>query len=145
VNAGPESEQIIFLEMKAMKLSTRSTFAASAVALLLAGCSSSGPTYNSQPPGTQAPSGTSNQATAATIVIKDFNFQASSPVASGTNVTVTNMDSQTHTVTADDGSSFDVTVKGTGGTATFKAPAKAGTYKYHCNFHSSMHGTLIVQ
>lgn len=145
MNSGQELEQINWLEMNAMKLSTRSTFAAAAVALLLAGCSSGGATYNSQPTDTQAPSGISSQATAATIVIKDFNFQASLPVASGTNVTVTNMDSQTHTVTADDGSSFDVTVKGNGGTATFKAPIKVGTYKYHCTFHSSMHGTIVVQ
>ena len=31
-----------------------------------------------------------------------------------------------------------------GKTATFTAPAKAGTYKFHCNIHSQMHGTLTV-
>ena len=55
---------------------------------------------------------------------------------------ITNTDNVTHTVTSDDGSSFNVTVPG-GKTATFTAPA-AGTYKFHCNIHSSMHGTLTV-
>jgi len=31
-----------------------------------------------------------------------------------------------------------------GSTQTFTAPSKAGSYKFHCNIHSSMHGTLTV-
>ena len=53
-----------------------------------------------------------------------------------------NKDGVAHTVTADDGS-FDVKV-GAGSTATFTAPATAGTYQFHCKIHSSMHGTLTV-
>jgi plastocyanin len=45
-------------------------------------------------------------------------------------------------VTSDDGKSFGLTVDA-GKTATFTAPA-AGTYKFHCNIHSSMHDTLTV-
>jgi plastocyanin len=48
-----------------------------------------------------------------------------------------------HTVTSDDGKSFDVTVN-PGKTATFTAPSSPGTYKFHCKIHSSMHGTLTV-
>jgi len=61
----------------------------------------------------------------------------------GATVTITNKDQVTHTVTSDDGTSFNVTVQG-GKTATITAPSKAGTYKFHCNIHSSMHGTLTV-
>lgn len=56
---------------------------------------------------------------------------------------VTNKDSVAHTVTADSGQAFDVTVQ-PGQTATFTAPATAGSYKFHCTFHSTMHGMLTV-
>ena len=64
-------------------------------------------------------------------------------VKAGTKVIVRNADAVTHTVTADDGTSFDVTVNGNG-SATFTAPSKPGTYKFHCRIHPQMHGTLIV-
>lgn len=79
---------------------------------------------------------------AADITIKNLKFSAAS-VKSGAKVTVKNNDSLTHTVTSDDGTSFNVTVN-SGGTATFPAPSTAGSYKFHCNIHSSMHGTLTV-
>ncbi|MCZ2402165.1 cupredoxin domain-containing protein [Paenarthrobacter sp. Z7-10] len=81
---------------------------------------------------------------AGTIHIKDFAYQGPDSVAPGAMVTVMNMDSQAHTVTADEGSAFDVTVKA-GESMTFKAPDKAGTYAYHCTFHSNMHGMLVVK
>ncbi|MGI8612722.1 MAG: cupredoxin domain-containing protein [Nocardioidaceae bacterium] len=40
---------------------------------------------------------------------------------------------------------FDVNVTAGGGTATFTAPTKPGSYPYHCTYHSSMHGTLVVK
>jgi plastocyanin len=78
------------------------------------------------------------------ITIKGIAFPAS-PVSAkaGATVTVTNNDPVTHTVTSDDGKSFDVTVPG-GKTATITAPSTAGTYKFHCKIHSTMHGTLTV-
>jgi plastocyanin len=39
---------------------------------------------------------------------------------------------------------FDADINGNGQT-TFTAPAKPGSYPYHCEYHGSMHGTLIVQ
>lgn len=128
-----------------MKVSRTVVNAAVMVAvLLLVGCSSGGGA--TRPPSTtiQAPSGTPGESATA-IVIKDFGFQGPSSVAPGTTVKVTNMDAQAHTVTADDGSSFDVMVRGSGGTATFTAPTRPGTYAYHCTFHPNMVGTLVVK
>ncbi|MEW1805898.1 cupredoxin domain-containing protein [Pseudarthrobacter sp. NPDC080039] len=77
-----------------------------------------------------------------TIHIKSFAYTVPDGVPAGATVTVMNMDNEAHTVTADDGS-FNVVVK-PGSSATFRAPAKAGTYPYHCTYHSNMHGTLAV-
>ena len=89
------------------------------------------------------PSSSQNSPAAANaqITIQNKTFSPS-PVKAESTVSVQNMDGFTHTVTADNGA-FDVTVNG-GSTATFKAPATAGTYQFHCNIHSSMHGTLTV-
>ncbi len=54
-----------------------------------------------------------------------------------------NMDTEAHTLTADDGS-FDAVVKA-GTSITFTAPSKPGTYPYHCTYHANMHGTLNVK
>ncbi len=112
---------------------TRSRFAilflvVAALALSLAACSSS------------SKSTTSN----ADITMKNTAFSVAGPVKAGAKVTIKNNDGFTHTVTSDDGSSFNVSVDG-GKSATITAPSKAGTYKFHCNIHSTMHATLTVQ
>ena len=71
-------------------------------------------------------------------------------VTAGTTITWTNNDIYTHTVTSDDGTSFNSGPIGTGGayggggawSNTFTTP---GTYLYHCMYHSTMHGTVIVK
>ena len=63
-------------------------------------------------------------------------------MAAGASISITNDDSATHTVTADDGA-FDVEAPA-GETVELVAPG-AGTYPYHCSIHSSMTGTLIVE
>jgi plastocyanin len=98
-----------------------------ALAFALAACSSS--------------SKSSSAATSGGISIKNLTF-TSTPVTAGSKVTVTNNDTVMHTVTSDDGKSFDVSIN-PGSTATFTAPA-AGTYKFHCKIHSQMHGSLTV-
>ena len=98
------------------------------------------PAVTSQMPGTADTS-----AAAAAITIKNFDFGASVTVSPGATVTVTNLDGAKHTVTADEGSAFDVDVKGNGGTGTFTAPSVPGTYAYHCTYHPNMHGKLTVQ
>jgi plastocyanin len=109
-------------------------FAVAGLAIALSACSSSGSSKGAA--GTKAPA-----SGASGITIANFKFTASD-VAAGSTVTVTNNDSVTHTVTSDDNTSFNVKVP-SGKTATFTAPA-AGTYKFHCNIHASMHGTLTV-
>lgn len=86
---------------------------------------------------------TSDAAEDAVITVKDFAFSGADSVAPGTEITVTNEDTEAHTLTADDGSSFDVTIA-PGDSASFTAPDSAGDYAYHCNFHSNMAGSLTV-
>jgi plastocyanin len=100
-----------------------------ALALMLSACSSSGS------------KGGSSSAT-PDITIKNITFPTTTSVSAGATVTIKNDDTVMHTVTADDNKSFDVNVD-PGKTATFTAPS-AGTYKFHCKIHSTMHGSLTV-
>ena len=78
------------------------------------------------------------------IVIKNFSFQpARLTVASGTAVTVTNADRVAHTLSSSDGS-FDAGEIGAGKTATIVLK-QSGTFKYSCQIHPSMTGTLVVK
>lgn len=118
------------------------------VLLWTAGCATGGGTPSStSAPTSGAGSGTSPTAGTgtSTLTIKDFAYGEPLTVAAGATVTITNMDSAAHTVTADEGPAFDTEVKGGGGTASFVAPTKPGTYAYHCTFHPGMHGTLVVK
>ena len=77
------------------------------------------------------------------VFIENTAFGPSSiTVKKGTTVTWTNKDSFQHTVT-DDGTSFSSPTLNNGGTFSFTT-STVGTFTYHCNFHSTMHGTLIV-
>jgi len=78
------------------------------------------------------------------ITMQNTAFNVAGPVKAGATVDIKNNDSFTHTVTSDDGTSFNVSVDG-GKTATITAPSKPGAYKFHCNIHSNMHATLTVQ
>ena len=77
------------------------------------------------------------------VTIANFAFTpASLDVSAGTEISVTNNDDATHTLTADDGS-FDTgeLAKGQSGSVTVSAP---GEFAYHCNIHGSMKGTIRV-
>ena len=92
-----------------------------------------------------APSAVTTEAPAAasgTVTIKDFKFSALSTKA-GAKVIVKNDDSTTHTYTSDD-DAFDAGRIDAGKTGEFTAPTTAGSYKVHCEIHSSMSGTLTV-
>jgi plastocyanin len=121
--------------------------------VVVAGCGGSSKSSSSAPATTAAPAGTSAPTTTAaavagapgTVTIKDFTFKPSPLTAkAGATVTIKNTDSVDHTVTSDDKKSFDTKHVAGGGSATFTAPAAAGTYSYHCNIHQFMTGKLIV-
>lgn len=95
---------------------------------------------------------TSGNAMAVSIINGTTNAYAFSPatitIKVGTTVTWTNMTSAPHTVTSDDGKSFDsgisnpITASGGTFSHTFMT---AGTFAYHCQFHPFMKATIIVQ
>ena len=125
-----------------------------ALAMLLAGCGSSSkgatPTPTSVPSVSTVKSGSSTAAptagmTAVTIETGGSGFMfATSPVKAGATVTVKNNTAVQHTVSADTtAGGFDVTVD-PGKTMTFTAPSKPGVYKFHCNIHTYMMGTLTI-
>ncbi|WP_226436666.1 cupredoxin domain-containing protein [Rhodococcus yananensis] len=92
------------------------------------------------PHATESPEAAASE---ATITIEDSSFGDPITVTPGQVVTVVNLDSAPHTVTANDGT-FDVEVAA-GETVTFTAPIDPGTYDFHCTYHSGMVGTLTVQ
>ena len=107
-------------------------------ALLLAACG--GGTKAAAPP---TSGGTSSGGTS--ITISNFMFSPMAiTVKPGATISVTNKDSVTHTLTATGGqfNTGDITQNQT---KTIKAPTKAGTYKYICNIHQYMMGTVIVR
>ena len=116
---------------------TRRAVLSCACALVLAttACGSSGGSSNSA-------SG-SGGSSGDVITIKDFKYTTPASVAPGAKITVKNLDSQAHTVTADSGGAFDD--QSQPGNSTFTAPTTPGTYPYHCTFHPEMHGTLVVK
>jgi plastocyanin len=65
-------------------------------------------------------------------------------VKAGTKITWTNTGAVLHTVTADDGHSFDSKDIAPRATWSF-TPMASGTYTYHCSYHAWMKGTIIVQ
>jgi plastocyanin len=117
------------------------------VGLGLAGCSSgsskkatvSAPTGATTAPATAGTAGTS-------MTIAGFKYDPSPlTVAPGTTIPVKNTDGPEHTVTSDAAGLFKADDIKNGMTVSFTAPTKPGTYTYHCEYHSYMHGTLIVK
>jgi plastocyanin len=83
--------------------------------------------------------------TSPTIVIKDFGFSGDLTVRPGVTVKVVNDDSVTHTLTDKKTHKWDTgDIAPNGGTATFTAPAKVGSYPFGCKIHADMKGTLVV-
>ena len=120
-------------------------------AMCIAACGSS---YSNTPPSpTPTPTPAPGGGTTVTIVngARSLTTTAYSPnpvtVAVGTTVTWTNMTVAPHTVTSDDGT-FDSgaanPIRAQGGTFSFKF-MKAGTFAYHCQFHTYMKGTIVVK
>ncbi len=100
---------------------------------LLLGCGSSS---SSGSESTDAPSDATSQ-----ITIEGSSFSVTGNVSNSDVLNVTNRDSFTHTVTADDGT-FNVEVNG-GETESLPALAP-GVYSFHCEIHTAMQGTLTI-
>ncbi|HET7469502.1 MAG TPA: cupredoxin domain-containing protein [Gemmatimonadales bacterium] len=100
---------------------------------MLTGCFSDRPATAPEPP-----------ASGDAVSIQNFAFVPPNlSVVSGTTVTWTNQDAVQHTVSSDDGHSFDSSAFGHGQTFQFTAGAP-GTYTYTCRIHPFMHGTVTV-
>ena len=113
-----------------------------ALLVVVTGCSgSSGSTTTSAPTSGATATGGAT-ADSPTITIKGFHYTPLQ-VAPGTTITVKNLDDAEHTVTSDTKGVFKADEVG-GTPKTFTAPTKPGTYNYHCDYHASMHGSLIV-
>ena len=94
--------------------------------------------------GGESDGATAGSGTAAnTVTIKNFAFSPSPiTVRTGTTLTVANNDSITHTLTANAGA-FD-TGDLAGGRRAHLTLDRPGTYAYHCQIHTFMHGTVRV-
>ncbi len=100
---------------------------------------------NEQKPVSANSSSNQNAVALGAVSIKDFSFSpATVTVKKGTKVTWTNNDSTAHTVTADSGNGPDSSTLNPGDTYSFTF-SSAGTFAYHCSFHSNMHGTVVVE
>jgi plastocyanin len=78
------------------------------------------------------------------VTISNFAFSpATIAVKKGAEVTWTNNDSVTHTVTDDSGTGPDSGNLSPGQSYNFTFNS-VGTFNYHCALHSSMHGTVTV-
>ncbi|MES2430955.1 MAG: cupredoxin domain-containing protein [Bacteroidota bacterium] len=87
---------------------------------------------------------TSAAASAITISISAFAFSpATRSVTAGTVVTWVNNDAVAHTVTSDNGTSFNSGTINPGNSFVYTASA-TGTFAYHCDFHGGMNATLTV-
>ena len=104
---------------------------------------SDSPSASSSPSKSASSKAAKPAAAAAMITIKDYKFSVPSSVKPGQTIMIMNADSEAHTVTADSGNAFDINVPGSG-SAMFKAPAKAGAFPFHCNYHAQMTATLKV-
>ncbi len=121
--------------------------------LLLAACGGTTNTGTTPTP-TQAgntPTATSSGSAMAVSITSSGTFAfspATLTIKVGTTVTWTNTTSAPHTVTSDDGTTFDsginTPLSPNGGTFSHTF-TKAGTYAYHCQIHPFMKATIIVQ
>jgi len=95
-------------------------------------------------PGPSSSNSSTQPQSTNSVSIVNMDFTPSSiTVKKGTTVTWTNNDSVAHTVTADTNNAFDSgnLNPGKNFSHTFDT---AGTFAYHCTYHSNMHGSVTV-
>lgn len=133
--------------MPGMTMTTAGTSASTPVA---AATSLASPSGSRTPVASATPGGSATQAAAdVKIVEPSLNYETWTyepnelKVAVGTTVTWTNTGGAAHTVTSDDGTSFD-----SGPIQPEKQFSRvmdrAGAFPYHCTFHPYMKGTVMV-
>lgn len=112
------------------------------VSVALAACNS--PTATSNPAGNSSAPGASAGSVQNAVTISNFAFSpAIITVPVGTKVTWTNQDAADHTLTADDGKTFDSGNVAKGATFSFTFTT-AGTFAYHCAISPQMKAAVIV-
>ena len=119
------------------------------IAGIVTACGGSGGSYETTDTAAETATATaatdSPTATAgATITIENMAFGAPLTVAPGAEVRIANNDTAEHSVTSDTAGAFDVHVDGKE-KGTLIAPTQPGEYPFHCVYHPSMKGTLIVK
>jgi plastocyanin len=77
------------------------------------------------------------------VTIKDFSFGGATSIKVNTSVTVKNEGGTRHTFTPDHAGDFQGATLAAGASTSIDF-AKAGTFPYHCEIHSSMKGTIEV-
>lgn len=87
--------------------------------------------------------GSSTSAAATqTVVVQNYTFP---PITAkpGERISLVDRDAEPHTMTADNGS-FRVKAFDSSDPGILVVPTKPGSYAFHCEIHSTMHGTLVV-
>jgi plastocyanin len=109
------------------------------------------PTTITNTPPTSTATPTSKPLSGSTQVVSILTGSNGSFIFSPASLTITvgatviwkNMSSAPHTITSDDGQTFDSGTIAPGGTYKFKFKS-AGTYPYHCNYHPYMKATIAL-
>jgi amicyanin len=117
--------------------------------VLLAACGESSTNTGTTPTATATQAGNAQTAMIITDSSGSFAFSpASLTIKAGTTVTWKNTTAAAHTVTSDDGKTFDSgtsnPITAQSGTFSFTFTT-AGTFAYHCAIHPFMKATIIVQ
>lgn len=105
-------------------------------------------TSGTTPSPTSAPSGNTMNVSITTDSSGNYTFSpATITIKAGTTVVWTNMSGAPHTVTSDDGKTFDSgignPIAASGGTFKFTFNT-AGTFAYHCQIHPYMKAKVVV-
>jgi len=114
------------------------------IALVAAGCGSSGTTGYGSTSSAPATSSAAPAASGPTITISGMAFGEPVTVSPGAQVAITNGDGVEHSVTSKTAGQFDTEVDANE-QKTFTAPTQPGEYAFYCKYHSNMKGTLIVK
>jgi plastocyanin len=101
-------------------------------------------TATASAPAMTGPAMTGPAGAPADITIASMSYGQPITVSPGAQITIKNDDSVEHSVTSDAADKFSVDVDGNE-QGTLTVPTEPGEYAYHCKYHPSMHGTLIVK